>query len=387
MSSQNQTYYEILGVSEDASFEDIRAAFRQRAREFHPDVNKSPDAVDRMQEVNEAYEVLRDEEQRAAYDRMHRYFNVSEADFNRASDVAITAVGELAFDLGWGIGARQNNEWTRAGIGGERTPDGLWPAAFEAALEAALERDQADSPQTAARQAAWVGAQSDAARQARLHTLRERASSPTEAHATRLSVEIVGMLASAMGHQLGRMRSSERPHPRAWIDAYLAAHEGVLRGLMRHMARVTYLGGVTQAIFDSIVSEAVSSAQSAVRPYVEQMRVGRRMGRGERVGGSEDRLAESAGQGCAIAIIPLIGILAISSVIWLLVGWCNSVQYDAIEDMQPVIVSKLTPMISLHVTLLVRSRCSECLGLRGIIQVHLKLTAWSKDDARYPQIG
>ena len=69
MTSDSRDYYEILGVSQDASFEEIRSAFRERAWENHPDRNPSPDAVDRMQEINEAYEVLRDEEQRAAYDR------------------------------------------------------------------------------------------------------------------------------------------------------------------------------------------------------------------------------------------------------------------------------------------------------------------------------
>ncbi len=70
MTSQNRDYYEILGVSQEATFEEIRAAFRERAREYHPDRNPSADAAGRMRELNEAYEVLRDEEQRAAYDRM-----------------------------------------------------------------------------------------------------------------------------------------------------------------------------------------------------------------------------------------------------------------------------------------------------------------------------
>jgi curved DNA-binding protein len=62
-------YYETLGVSRDASQEDIRAAYRRLARQNHPDVNKSPDAEDRFKEVSEAYEVLRDPEKRAQYDR------------------------------------------------------------------------------------------------------------------------------------------------------------------------------------------------------------------------------------------------------------------------------------------------------------------------------
>lgn len=62
-------YYETLGVSRDASAEQIKKAFRKKARQYHPDVNDSPDAEDKFKAVNEAYEVLSDEKKRAIYDR------------------------------------------------------------------------------------------------------------------------------------------------------------------------------------------------------------------------------------------------------------------------------------------------------------------------------
>lgn len=62
-------YYEILGVQRGASRDDIQKAFRKLAREYHPDVNKAPDAHDRFQEINEAYQILSDDKKRAAYDR------------------------------------------------------------------------------------------------------------------------------------------------------------------------------------------------------------------------------------------------------------------------------------------------------------------------------
>lgn len=62
-------YYEILGVDRNASTDDIRKAYRRLARMYHPDVNKSPEAEERFKEVNEAYEVLSDNEKRLAYDR------------------------------------------------------------------------------------------------------------------------------------------------------------------------------------------------------------------------------------------------------------------------------------------------------------------------------
>jgi curved DNA-binding protein len=63
-------YYEALGVSRDASTEDIRRAYRRLAREYHPDVNKEAGAEDRFKEISEAYEVLRDPEKRERYDRL-----------------------------------------------------------------------------------------------------------------------------------------------------------------------------------------------------------------------------------------------------------------------------------------------------------------------------
>lgn len=62
-------YYEALGVPKNAAPEDIKKAFRQLARKYHPDVNKDHDAEAKFKEINEAYEVLSDDQKRAAYDR------------------------------------------------------------------------------------------------------------------------------------------------------------------------------------------------------------------------------------------------------------------------------------------------------------------------------
>ncbi|MBP7228021.1 MAG: molecular chaperone DnaJ [Longilinea sp.] len=65
-------YYEVLGVPRDASAEDIKNAFRRLARQYHPDVNREPDAEEKFKEINEAYGVLSDAEKRATYDRYGR---------------------------------------------------------------------------------------------------------------------------------------------------------------------------------------------------------------------------------------------------------------------------------------------------------------------------
>ena len=62
-------YYEILGVPRDSDPDAIKGAFRNMARQYHPDVNKAPDAEEKFKEANEAYAVLSDQQRRAAYDR------------------------------------------------------------------------------------------------------------------------------------------------------------------------------------------------------------------------------------------------------------------------------------------------------------------------------
>jgi curved DNA-binding protein len=63
-------YYDMLGVNRDASEDDIKKAFRKKAKQYHPDANPdNPSAEARFKEVNEAYEVLKDSEKRSQYDR------------------------------------------------------------------------------------------------------------------------------------------------------------------------------------------------------------------------------------------------------------------------------------------------------------------------------
>ena len=71
MASMNdKDYYAILGVEKDASTDDIRKAFQQKARKLHPDINKEPDAEERFKEVSEAYAVLSDPDKRKRYDAL-----------------------------------------------------------------------------------------------------------------------------------------------------------------------------------------------------------------------------------------------------------------------------------------------------------------------------
>jgi len=69
MAQTRRDYYEVLAIERGASVDEIKRAYRRLARQYHPDVNRDPGAEERFKEVNEAYEVLSDDEKRAAYDR------------------------------------------------------------------------------------------------------------------------------------------------------------------------------------------------------------------------------------------------------------------------------------------------------------------------------
>lgn len=63
-------YYEILGLGKGSSQEEIKKAFRKKAMQYHPDRNPdNPEAEEMFKKINEAYEVLSDEQKRSVYDR------------------------------------------------------------------------------------------------------------------------------------------------------------------------------------------------------------------------------------------------------------------------------------------------------------------------------
>ena len=67
--TNKRDYYEVLGVAKNASLDEIKRAFRKLAMKYHPDRNKEPDAEQKFKEINEAYQVLSDQDKRNLYDQ------------------------------------------------------------------------------------------------------------------------------------------------------------------------------------------------------------------------------------------------------------------------------------------------------------------------------
>ncbi|MBI4672288.1 MAG: molecular chaperone DnaJ [Chloroflexi bacterium] len=103
--TSTRDYYEILGVSRTASPDELKRSFYKLARQYHPDVNKEPDAAAHFKEINEAYQILSDPDKRAMYDRFGKA-GVSGAPEPGFSDIPFTDIFESLFGAGFGTRTR-----------------------------------------------------------------------------------------------------------------------------------------------------------------------------------------------------------------------------------------------------------------------------------------
>jgi molecular chaperone DnaJ len=113
--AEKEDYYEVLGVSRNASKDEIKDAYRKLAMEYHPDRNKSPGAEEKFKQISEAYAVLSDDEKRQQYDTLgHTGFDqrYSSEDIFRGADF-----DSIFRDMGFGDIFRT---FFGGGFGGER---------------------------------------------------------------------------------------------------------------------------------------------------------------------------------------------------------------------------------------------------------------------------
>nr|WP_107906332.1 J domain-containing protein [Streptomyces chartreusis] len=108
-------FYEVLGVARTSDPDEIQRAYRTLARRYHPDVNKDPQAEERFKEINEAFSVLSDPEQRARYDRFGEDFRKIPEDWEER--VAAGAGAGSGFRGTTGGGPRVR--YSTTGFGGE----------------------------------------------------------------------------------------------------------------------------------------------------------------------------------------------------------------------------------------------------------------------------
>ena len=203
MDEENRTHYDILGVSPDASSEDIDSAYVRVLQAHKPKMESDSQTKERVQEINEAYDAIGHEAARVVYDIKRLAPPGSTELPSKDEQQAASILGQLGFEIGLNIGFGIQDELTRLGVGGKRTKLGIWHAAFLAAL-IQINEGERDVPNEAT--AYLIRAANSGSVRGNILKWHEEAS-PTlaEAQAREIAIQTVGTMASAMGHGMGKV--------------------------------------------------------------------------------------------------------------------------------------------------------------------------------------
>jgi molecular chaperone DnaJ len=112
---EKRDYYEVLGVDRNADKDALKKSFRRLAQKYHPDVNKSPEAEATFKEINEAYQVLSDDQRRVAYDRFGHAGVQGAGGFNGDFAGGFGDLGSIFDEIFGGFGGRQARNQPRRG--------------------------------------------------------------------------------------------------------------------------------------------------------------------------------------------------------------------------------------------------------------------------------
>ena len=137
-------YYEVLGINRGAGSDEIKSAFRNLARQYHPDINKEADSEEKFKEINEAYVILSDPDKRAAYDRFgHEGVSNGAGGMPDFSTMDFADIFEGLFGFGGMGGSRRQQNAPRRGADLAQTIElGFEEAVFGVEKEVQITRDE-----------------------------------------------------------------------------------------------------------------------------------------------------------------------------------------------------------------------------------------------------
>ena len=252
--------YEVLGVSPRASFEEVDAAYRRLVASADQDRQ-------RRREIDDAYRILGDHVARIVFDIRRLAPPGSSQMPGSLEEEAITHVGELAFRSGYNLGIGVQDDWSRLGIGGERTRSGIWHSAFFYVFRHLIDGQVVNHDEI--KNIVRMAAEDERVRMRSLQWLRTSPACYGEGQAREIAIQLVGTMASGMGRAAGAFSqlvdSSQTMSGEVWKECFVSAY-------ITAFWRILVLGKAHQELdlqeAQDVINTAGNAATSAARPYL-----------------------------------------------------------------------------------------------------------------------